>query len=166
MLPALAAASIATPAVAAELRIGIELPRISVAEYHRPYVASWVERPDQTAVATLAVWYDTKLRNERGQTWLRDLTQWWRRAGRGMALPADGVSGATRAPGRHELRVDADSPVLAAMPPGEYRLVVEAAREGGGREQVRVPFQWPPSAQDATANGSAELGAVTLGIRP
>jgi len=71
----------AGPAAAAELNLSVEIPRMSVAEYHNPYVAIWVEKPDQTAVKTLAVWYDIKLRNSEGETWLKDMRQWWRRPG-------------------------------------------------------------------------------------
>ena len=52
---------LSTPLMAAELDIRIEIPRLQVAEYHRPYVAVWLERPDQSHVANLAVWYDLKL---------------------------------------------------------------------------------------------------------
>jgi hypothetical protein len=45
-------------------------------------------------------------------------------------------------------------------------MVVEAAREAGGREAVRLPFAWPPKpGQRAAAAGKAELGAVALSVR-
>ena len=54
---------------------------------------------------------------------------------------------------------------LASLAPGKYRLVVEAAREGGGREVVRVPFEWPAkSAQSLTGKGTSELGTVALNV--
>ncbi|NKC31549.1 DUF2271 domain-containing protein [Falsiroseomonas selenitidurans] len=149
---------------AAELGVTIEIPRLNVAEYHRPYVAIWVERPDQQAVATLAVWYDVAMRNSEGEKWLKDMRQWWRRAGRSMTMPADGVSGATRAPGRHS---QAFTTQLDGLAPGRYALVVEAAREVGGRELLRIPFQWPPAGpQAAAAQGGTELGAVSLTLKP
>ncbi|MDP1616531.1 DUF2271 domain-containing protein [Phenylobacterium sp.] len=157
----------ASPAAAAELNLSVEIPRLSVAEYHNPYVAVWVEKPDQTAVKTLAVWYDIKLRNQEGETWLKDMRQWWRRAGRAMTLPADGVSGATKAPGRHQVTFVGGKAPLGALPAGQYNLVVEAAREVGGREMVRIPFQWPPKAPaSGQAKGATELGAVSLNLKP
>lgn len=162
-LAVLAAAGLAVaPATGAELNVSIELPQLGVAEYHRPYLAAWLENGRQEAVATLAVWYDTRLRDQHGQRWLRDLRQWWRRGGQSMTLPADGISGATRAPGRHQLVLDAANPRLAALPPGEYSLVVEVAREAGGREAVRVPVPWPPAGAAASAAGSSELGTVAV----
>ena len=155
----------AAPAFAADLRVDVEIPRLTVAEYHRPYMAIWIETPDQEAVRTLAVWYDTRLKNNEGKTWLKDVRQWWRRAGRSLALPADGVSGATRAPGRHQLVFKGNEAPLGTLAPGQYALVVEAAREVGGREVVRVPFQWPAKGSQR-ASGSSELGAVALTVRP
>ncbi|AZU04045.1 hypothetical protein X907_1512 [Glycocaulis alkaliphilus] len=167
LLPAALTGALTGPALAGELRVEVEIPRLNVAEYHRPYVAVWIEQPDQTAVATLSVWYDVALRNGEGTTWLKDMRQWWRRAGRAMEMPADGISGATRPPGRHATAYEASHPALSALVPGEYRLVVEAAREVGGRELVRIPFQWPPEAgQTLETTGSHELGAVVIHLNP
>ena len=56
-LSAAALSTAAAPAIAADLTVSVEIPRVSGASYHRPYVAVWIERPDNTAVRTLAVWY-------------------------------------------------------------------------------------------------------------
>jgi len=157
----------ATPALAADLELSLEIPRLTVAEYHRPYVAVWIENPDKTAVKTLAVWYDVKLKNNEGQKWLKDMRQWWRRAGRDMTLPADGISAATRAPGKHQVVFKGGAAPLGNLPAGQYNLVVEAAREVGGVEVVRAPFQWPPKARaTSSAQGSSELGAMSVTVKP
>ena len=157
----------ATPALAADLELSLEIPRLTVAEYHRPYVAVWIENPDKTAVKTLAVWYDVKLKNNEGQKWLKDMRQWWRRAGRDMSLPADGVSAATRAPGKHQVVFKGGAAPLGKLPAGQYNLVVEAAREVGGVEVFRAPFQWPPKARaTSSAQGSSELGAMSVTVKP
>ena len=164
---ALSAAALGVPALAADLAVGVEVPRLTVAEYHRPYLALWVERADQSTAANLAVWYAIRLRDNEGEKWLKDMRQWWRRGGRELRMPIDGVTGATRAPGRHTLRFDAASGPLANLPAGQYSLVVEAAREVGGRELLRVPFQWPPTAaQSGSAQGSTELGAFSVSTQP
>lgn len=46
-LLSLLAALGAWPAAAAQLEISVEIPQLAVAEYHRPYVAVWVEREDR-----------------------------------------------------------------------------------------------------------------------
>jgi len=152
---------------AASVQLKLDLPRLNVAEYHRPYVAVWLEKPGQTTGATqLAVWYDVKKANNGGAKWLRDLRQWWRQGGRSLELPADGISGATRAPGEHVLALD-KHPNLANLPAGQYEVVVEAAREGGGREVQRLPLAWPvKSVTQAQAKGEHELGTLELLVKP
>src|SRR5262245_14601602 len=86
-------------AFGAELNLKLTIPRLDVAEYHRPYVAVWVENQDQSTAAQLAVWYQTDTKKEDGTQWLKDLRQWWRRGGREQQMPIDGVTGATRPAG-------------------------------------------------------------------
>lgn len=161
----------AGPAAAAGLGLSIEIPRLNVSEYHRPYVAAWIERPDNSVATTLALWYDvrTGTRNPEGEgtKWLKDLRQWWRRTGRELQVPIDGVTGATRPAGRHALQFTEGDKALPKLPAGSYRLVVEAAREVGGREVLSLPFQWPPAqAAQASATGKEELGELRLELRP
>jgi hypothetical protein len=151
-------------APAAELSLNVEIPSLPVAEYHRPYVAIWVEGADQTIAANLAVWYQVRGDHTK---WLPDLRQWWRRGGRDVKVPVDGLTGATRPVGQHQLKFDAKQAPLAQLKPGQYSLVVEAVREIGGREAVRIPFEWPiKSAKQASAKGTKELGAVALSLNP
>ncbi len=152
---------------AAELEISVEIPRLNVSEYHRPYVAMWLERPDHSVAANLAVWYDVEMKAGEGSKWLKDMRQWWRRSGRSTPMPVDGVSGATRPAGQHQLRFNDEKGPLKGLPPGKYELVIEAAREVGGREVVSVPITWPGSSpQQLKAKGTSELGQVRVSITP
>jgi len=78
------------PAAAESLDIRIQIPQLDVAEYHRPYVAVWVEREDRSVAANLSVWYQQKRAGapaaamggapvpanaEAGSKWLPDLRQ-------------------------------------------------------------------------------------------
>src|SRR2546430_2502685 len=102
--PLALAAALATvlPASAAELRLKLALPRMDLAEYHRPYVAVWIARADQAFAGNVALWYDTGKREKGGTRWLKELRQWWRVSGQsGPAL--DGISGATRTAGEYRL---------------------------------------------------------------
>ena len=166
-LPVALSGLLTTHAIAADLRISVEIPKMNVAEYHRPYVAMWIERKNQAVATNLLIWYDLNQKNNEGTKWLKDLRQWWRRTGRELSMPVDGLTSATRAPGEHQVGWSSDRAPLATLPPGEYELIVEAAREVGGRELLRVPFQWPPRADASTkAVGERELGAVTLTLKP
>ncbi len=181
LLPLLAALG-ALPAGAAQLDVSVQIPQLDVAEYHRPYVAVWVEREDRSVAANLSVWYQVKrggpnamapaapggkpASTESGTKWLPDLRQWWRRGGRDLAMPADGLSSATKPVGTHEQSFGDKSP-LAALPPGRYKLVVEAAREDGGRELVDLSFDWPAKvATTVEAQGKSELGAIRVAVKP
>jgi hypothetical protein len=151
----------------AELNLKLEIPRLEVAEYHRPYIAAWIENQDQSTAAQLAVWYQTDSKKEDGTQWLKDLRQWWRRGGRELQMPVDGVTGATRPAGAHVLSYKGTDKQLASLAPGKYNVVVEATREVGGRELLRLPFEWPGTQkQTATAQGKTELGAITLNVTP
>lgn len=155
------------PAYAAELQVNVEIPKLNVAEYHRPYVAIWVEGADQKVAANLAVWYQLRDTAEgHGTKWLPDLRQWWRKSGRNLQVPVDGVTGPTRPVGTHALAFAGSQPQLKDLAPGEYTLVVEAAREVGGRELVKLPFSWNGKAQAADVQGQSELGAVSLAVKP
>ena len=155
-------AGAASTATAADLSVNFDIPRLPVAEYHAPFVSIWIENPTDAAAPsqTLAVWY--KPNHEK---WLKDMRQWWRKAGREMTFPADGISGATHAPGPQKATFSAAKSPLKDLKPGQYMLVVEAAREAGGHETVRVPFTWGKPGKPATAKGAAELGAVTVTVK-
>jgi len=161
---ALLALALSGAASGADLSLNIEIPTLPVAEYHRPYVAVWIEGADQNIAANLAVWYQVRGDHTK---WLPDLRQWWRRGGRDLAVPVDGLTGATRPVGQHLLKFDAAQAPLAKLPPGQYAVVVEAVREVGGREAVRIPFEWPiKSAKRESASGTKELGAIALTLNP
>src|ERR1700747_2517391 len=91
--------------MAAELALKLDVPQLNVAEYHRPYIAAWMENADQKVVANLVVLYDVKKKDNGGAKYLKDMRQWWRKTGRDAEMPMDGVSGATRAPGEFTLNI-------------------------------------------------------------
>lgn len=149
---------VALPGAASAATVNVTIPKLNVAEYHKPYVAVWLEPATGGPARTLAVWYDVKkMGGEPGTKWLADLRAWWRKGGRSMAMPANGISGATRAPGTHAIPLPAD------LKPGQYVLNVEAARLRVGHGQRHL-HQFAP-ARLARGAGSHELGAVTVSAR-
>lgn len=163
---ALFLAIMSTAAFAGELAVSLEIPRLDVAEYHRPYTALWLEDKDKKII-NLAVWYDVEMEEDKGEDWLKDMRQWWRRSGRELDMPVDGVSGATRAPGTHTVTFVEGAGPLGKLTSGDYTLMLEAAREVGGRELLKIPFQWPPKKQEILkAQGKSELGAFQLTLTP
>lgn len=164
--PVFLAGMSAAPAHAAGMSVSVEIPRIDVSEYHRPYVAMWIEGGTLAKPVDLAVWYDVKMADNGGTKWLSDMRLWWRKSGRNLTMPVDGVSGATKAPGTHEVSFTEGKKPLNKLPAGQYEFVIEAAREVGGREFLRIPFQWPPKGGETlTAKGNSELGALKLTLK-
>ena len=160
---ALPLVSVSGWAMAADLTVKFDLPQLNVAEYHKPYVAMWIEKADGSVASTLAVLYDVKKKDNAGEKWVKDMRTWWRKGGKDVKLPMDGLSGATKAAGSHTMKF---AGATDKLPAGEYKLVVEAAREAGGRELVRVPFTLPAKGKlAANAAGKEELGAVSIAVQ-
>ncbi|TVP89724.1 MAG: DUF2271 domain-containing protein [Pseudomonadaceae bacterium] len=155
------------PVLAADLTVDIEVPAFDASDYRRPYVAVWLERPDNSVAANLAVWYDIDMRDAKGTEWLKDMRLWWRRTGRDLEVPVDGLTSATRPPGMHTLTFSTKQAPLSELDDGEYRLIIEASREHGGREVVSLPVQWPLVADDThRAKGEHELGQIIVRLAP
>lgn len=167
-LPLAASLALVTgPALAAGLEIEVTLPELDAVPYYRPYLAAWVEDAATKEIrGTVAVWYDTRLRDNLGVGFLRDLRSWWRAEGEKLDLPADGLSGPTRGPGQHKVGLEADNPVLKELGPGDYVLAVEVSREGGEREVLRVPFAWQGAEGSNEADGKREITRLKVTVKP
>ena len=160
-------AVVGLPAIAGGLDVTVGIPQLQVAEYHKPYVAVWLEKADGGVAANLSVWYDAKMKDAEGTKWLKDMRQWWRRTGRELTFPIDGVTQPTKPAGNHALSFSEGKNPLPKLAPGQYKLMVEAAREVGGRELVSIPFEWPAKqAASLSAKGSSELGQIKLDLKP
>ena len=147
-------AALSLPAQADRIEIDVDIPALNTDPYHRPFIAAWIETPKRKGLATITVLYDDA-------EWLKDLRQWWRKQGRRMKS-VDAVSGATRKPGTHRIQWSTSS-----LPIGEYVLCLEAAREAGGREFIRIPIQVGVSATSThQAQGKHELGNITVRVSP
>jgi len=193
------------PVSAADIGVKLELPEISTGMYERPYVAVFLEKADDSFVRSLSLWH--RISNRRGppgnagpgggnapagDRYLNSLREWWRASGTTSQMPIDGVSSATRSPGKAP---------FDQLPAGKYQLIIEVAREikgpraprppggegagpqrgdgpmGGPRgegsgskdalESLRIPFEWPvKKLTTVSARGKAEVGAVVLTLTP
>lgn len=157
---------------ALEAELTVTIPELTVAEYHRPYVAVWLANERHQRIEDLALWYDGKMANKEGEKWLKDIRQWWRRSGRTLSFPIDGVSGATRRPGTYTIEFKKLTEQFETLPAGEYYLNIEAAREVGGREHITLPITLPlPQVSvnapfSLVAEGEHELGRVEFKVKP
>lgn len=138
--------------------IQLEIPAIETSQYHRPYVAVWVEDEQQSPVRLIALWTEKP-------DWLKDLRRFWRKIGRSDNQLVDAVSGATRKPGSYTLTWDGKDDKGTDLPAGKYTLFVEAAREQGGRSLLKQEFVLPGNGQVIEAGPDSELGTVKMTLR-
>ena len=93
------------------------------------------------------------------------VSKWWNRLAPEKLAKRSATESKEAASDVELATTQTEVPKLVA--PGAYTLVVEAAREVGGRELLKIPFTWPAkSPQDGKAQGKTELGAVALSIQP
>lgn len=143
------------PATASELEIALQLPKISEGQYHRPYVAVWVEDSSEKSIRLIEIWREKP-------DWIKDLRRFWRKTGRADQPLVDARTGATKGPGQYRLRWDGKDDQGVAVPNGEYQLVIEAAREHGGRQLVKQKFNWDGTAVAVSVAAGNEIGQVQL----
>lgn len=143
------------PATASELEIALQLPKISEGQYHRPYVAVWVEDSSEKSVRLIEIWREKP-------DWIKDLRRFWRKTGRADQPLVDARTGATKGPGQYRLRWDGKDDQGVAVPNGEYQLVIEAAREHGGRQLVKQKFNWDGTAVAVSVAAGNEIGQVQI----
>lgn len=123
----------------------------------RPYLAIWVSTTDQKLVRQLS------LQGQQSR-WYQELRQWWRRIGKSAELPLDSLAGATRKAGSYQLEWNGRDEHGRPVPPGEYLLHLEIAREHGEHEKLNVPLQFEAGSKGKTS-GSSELGAIQWQIQ-
>lgn len=143
---------IADPSASAEGRGGRGGRRGGRGGARRPYVAVWIEDSEGHAVRTLCLWIEQ-------ERWLRDLRRWSRLNGRQRSL-IDAVSRATRRPGSYSLEWDGKDDAGAAVPPGEYVVLIEAVREHGTYQLMRQPVAIDGSAFDHRLDGNVEIAGA------
>lgn len=150
---------------AGELVLELEINRPAGGRgYRRPYVAAWIEDADGFPVKTLVLWVQ-----KDGQRWLPDLKR-WHRADRLRKLAEDTdlvktVSEATRQPGRHAVTWDGLDNSGVPLPPGEYVVCIEAAREHGTYQFDRRTVTLGGASCREVFDAGTEIAAATLEYR-
>ena len=142
---------------AAQHEITVQLPEIETSQYHRPYVAVWVEDAQQQPVKLIALWVEKP-------DWLKDLRRFWRKIGRSNTALVDAVSGATQKAGTYTLQWDGKDDNGEPLAAGQYQLLVEAAREQGGRSLAKHEFMLPAKGAVIDIAADGELGDITASL--
>jgi len=140
----------------AKLSISLELPAPMGGRGRPPYTAIWLETLDGEAVTTIEVRYNRT-------RWLPELSQWWRKFS-AAGPEIDAVTGATLRAGIHEVNWDGRTHTGDSLTSGEYYVWIEAAREHGGHDRVRVKVDLGQPGSVVTAQGQSELGQIQIRV--
>lgn len=134
--------------------------------YRRPYVAVWVEDDEGYPVKTLALWVQ---RTGKGPRWIPDLKRWYKADHlRQINEETDLVktmSEPTRKPGEYKLVWDGTDHAGKVVPPGEYTVSIEAAREHGTYQIIRKKMKLDREAVQEPLPGNQEIKSATLHYR-
>ncbi len=152
-----------------ELAVDFEInrPEAEPGRYRRPYVAVWVEDAEGFPVRNLALWV-----SQTGAgpfQWVPDLRRWFRSDKvrkktdkREMVLT---ISRPTRPPGKYSVIWDGKDDNEKPLPPGDYTLLIDAAREHGTYQGIRktVTIGKEPFAESVT--GNVEIKSAEIRFR-
>jgi hypothetical protein len=149
-----------------ELAVDLEIAPQQGYRYHRPYVAVWVEDAAGRRVRTLSLWVNT---TGRGPRYIRELRRWF--SGERDQQDAGGpdlvatMSSATRLPGQYSVSWNGRDDRGNVVDQGDYRVVIEAAREHGSYQlmQQDVTLGAKPVAADLA--GNEEIGGARVEYR-
>ena len=149
-----------------ELAVAFEIATQRGERYHRPYVAVWVEDSAGNPVRTLSVWVNT---NGKGPRYIRELRRWIsaersQESAGGPDLSAT-ISSATRLPGRYEVTWDGRDDRGNAVAQGNYRVLIEAAREHGSYQLMQQQLSLGTKPVTADLGGNEEIARAHVEYR-
>jgi hypothetical protein len=137
---------------ATTLSVDFSLPEFAKEDYRKPYVAMWSEHDGESD--NLLIWHLTKHDNDK---WLVDMRRWWRKEGRYADNKFDGITGATKSSGKHQVQLDVSKL-------SEFTLFIEVARQKGGRSIIRQKINLNGDQKQFNIAATSELGAVTIKV--
>jgi len=138
--------------LATTLTVDFTLPQFDKQDYRKPYVAIWAETKIDTK--NLLLWHLTKRDNDK---WLVDIRRWWRKEGRYSNNKFDGITGATKSAGQHQVQLD-----IADLK--DFTLLIEVVRQKGGRSLVRQRINLSDQKNHYTIAPSDEIGDIKIKV--
>ena len=147
-----------TPA-GTELIVDFTYAAASTSGVKNPYVAVWVEDEAGELAATIALWF---LQSQKGTRWLSDLRRWTTVDGSDATI--DVISSATRRPGSYTVVWDGTDIDGNPVPPGNYYIAIEAARENGPYSLIREEITIGEEAFSRNLESEGELSGATVAL--
>ncbi|PYP76601.1 MAG: DUF2271 domain-containing protein [Gemmatimonadetes bacterium] len=149
-----------------ELAVDLEIAPQQGYRYHRPYVAVWVEDAGGRPVRTLSLWVNT---SGRGPRYIRELRRWFSmdrdQEDAGGPDIISTVSSATRLPGQYTVTWNGRDDRGSVVDQGNYRVVIEAAREHGSYQLMQQDLTLTTKPVAADLAGNEEIGRVRVEYR-
>ena len=134
--------------------------------YRRPYVAVWVENKEGVPIRTLVLWAHT---TGHGSKWLPDLKRWYRNDRLRTSVDEKDlvktVSEATRKPGDYSVIWNGEDDNKKLVPPGEYTLFIEAAREHGTYQLIRKKLELADKPFQEKLEDNVEIKPASIDFR-
>lgn len=152
-----------------ELVVDFEIndPEGAGVQYRRPYVAIWAEDQEGNPVRNILLWVS---QGGAGPfEWLPDLRRWKRADSirkktdkREMVFV---MSRPTRPPGKYNAIWDGKDDLGKPVPPGEYTIYIEAAREHGTYQSMRVKLTLADKPFSEDLKGNVEIKSAAVSYR-
>lgn len=152
-----------------ELVVSFEINRPEEAGrgYRRPYVAIWVENKDGFPVRNLTLW--VSMGGAGPFQWLPDLKRWYRAdQARKQVDKKDmfiTIARPTRPPGKYRAIWDGKDDNGKLVPPGEYTIHIDAAREHGTYQNLRKEVTLAARPFTEELGGNVEIKSASIEYR-
>ncbi|WP_169977307.1 DUF2271 domain-containing protein [Tautonia rosea] len=146
------------------VRFEINRPEVEQRRYRRPYVVVYIEDETGHVVRHLLMW--VSMSGSGPDQWLPDLLRWYRSdAGRTRIErrnKAYAIGRSTRPPGEYRISWNGKDDKGQPLPEGSYTVFVEAAREHGTHQVIRMPVSIAdePFAEDYEGNVEIKSASV------
>lgn len=155
----------AEPAFEMLVRVEINKPA-GANPYRRPYLAVWLEDEKGFPVRTISLLVSF---GGPGPKWINDLKRWYKSDKERLKIDKTDrlytVSKSTRPPGRFEMVWDGKDDQGKVLPDGAYTLYIEAAREHGTYQLIRVPVTFEGKPFTADPEGNVEVKSAHVEYR-
>jgi thiamine biosynthesis lipoprotein ApbE len=140
-----------------EVAVQVTLKTPDTPRSKRPYLVLWIENSEGKAIRTVTLWGNKS-------KYFRDLSGWWRFAQDDLELVST-VTRATREFGKYTLVWDGRDDLGEPLPPGQYTLVLEVAREHGthARRSAKIVCGRDPAQAVIPAGSEFEAAPVNYG---
>jgi thiamine biosynthesis lipoprotein len=152
-----------------ELAIDFEInrPPAGKGPYRRPYVVIWAEDRDGHPIRTICLW--VSLGGSGPERWLPDLARWYRDDPVRSLIEKKNmiftIARPTRPPGKYSVVWDGKDDKGQPLPPGDYTIFIETAREHGTHELIRKPVTIANQPFAVELPGNVEIKSATLAYR-